>query len=159
MDLIGRNATTKNIEKTFSGENLYHKKKINDAIDICKANNNNLNNNKNIIPSGHSSIGHKNKSSFSNMNNKESNVGSTPSQNKEKLIRISEFIMEARGQNTNENKYSLNNSKDLINRLKNQALSLKSSITNKNQINIDINKNKVIGCFQFEDKENLLINI
>ena len=65
-------------------------------------------------------------------------------------------------QNKNENKYSLNNSKDLINRLKNQASSLKSSITNKNQINSNENnnnnKNKVISCFQFEDKENMSIN-
>jgi hypothetical protein len=67
--------------------------------------------------------------------------------------------MEAIGQNTNENKYSLNNSKDLINRLKNQALSLKSSITHKNQVNNNnLNKNKVINCFQFDDKENLYIN-
>ena len=159
MNSIGRNATNKNIEKTFSGDNLYHKKKINDVIDIRNANNNNLYNNKNIIPSGHSSIAHKNKSSFSNKDNRESNVGSTSPQNKEKLIRISEFKMETTGQNSNENKYSLNNSKDLINRLKNQAISLKSSITNKNQINNNNgNKNKVISCFQFEDKENLSIN-
>ena len=58
-------------------------------------------------------------------------------------------------QNKNDNKYSLNNSKDLINRLKNQSSSLKTSITNKNQIN---NNKKIVNCFQFEDKENSSIN-
>ena len=163
MNSLGRNIPNKNIEKTFSGDNLYHKKKINDAIDIYNNPINNENNNKNNnIPSGHSSIGHKNKSTFLNMAaGRGGNCGSTSPQNKEKLIRISEFKMEGVGQNTNENKYSLNNSKDLINRLKNQALSLKSSITNKNNVNNNINninKNKVINCFQFDDKENLSIN-
>ena len=140
---------------------MYHKKKINDAIDIYNNQNNNANNNKNnaIIPSGNSSIGHKTKSSFSNMANRGGSCGSTSPQSKEKLIRISEFKMEGIGQNTNENKYSLNNSKNLINRLKNQAFSLKNSITHKNQVNNNnINKNKVINCFQFDDKENLYIN-
>ena len=58
MNSLGRNIPNKNIEKTFSGENLYHKKKINDEIDI--------NNNKNNIPGGNSLIAHKLKSSFSN---------------------------------------------------------------------------------------------
>ena len=158
MNSLGRNLPNKNIEKTFSGENLYHKKKINDAIDLYKNQNNN-NKNNGMIPSGHSSIGHKTKSSFTNMAlNRAGNCGSTSPQNKEKLIRISEFKMDGVGQNTNENKYSLNNSKDLINRLKNQALSLKSSITNKNQVNNNICKNKMINYFQFEDKENLSVN-
>ena len=151
MNSLGRNPN-KNIEKTFSGDNLYHKKKINDAIDIC-----NINNNKNIIPTGQSSIGHNKKNSISNMGNRVGNGGTTSPQNKEKLIRISEFKMDPIIQNKNDNKYSLNNSKDLINRLKDQASSLKSSITNKNQVNNN-NKNKVINCFQFEDKENLSIN-
>ena len=173
VNSIGRNGQNKNIEKTFSGDNLYHKKKINDAIDIYNANNNINNNNKNI-PLGQSSMGHKMKSTFSNMTKGVNQDSKTSPQNKEKLIRISEFKMEPIGQinndNNNNNKHSLNNSKDLINRLKNQTLSLKTSITNKNQINNtnsnnannynnnNINKNKVISCFQFEDKENISIN-
>ena len=79
VNSLGRNLPNKNIEKTFSGDNLYHKKKINDAIDIYNNQNNNANNNKNngIIPSGNSSIGHKTKSSFSNMANRGGNCGST----------------------------------------------------------------------------------
>ena len=169
VNSIGRNGQNKNIEKTFSGDNLYHKKKINDAIDIYNVNNNINNNNKNI-PSGQLSIGHKMKSTFSNMAKGGNQDGTTSPQNKEKLIRISEFKMEPIGQSNNDNnKHSLNNSKDLINRLKNQALSLKTSITNKNAINNNtsntninnnnnLNKNKVISCFQFDDKENLSIN-
>ena len=149
MNSLGRNVPNKNIEKTFSGENLYHKKKINDEIDINNNINNNINN-KNNIPGGNSLIAHKLKSSFSNF----CKDGTTSPQNKEKLIRISEFKMEI-PQNKNENKYSLNNSKDLINRLKNQSSSLKTSIINKNQSN---NNKKNIGCFQLEDKENASIN-
>ena len=170
VNSIGRNGQNKNIEKTFSGDNLYHKKKINDAIDIYNVNNNINNNNKNI-PSGQSSIGHKMKSNISKGGNQDGTT--TSPQNKEKLIRISEFKMEPIGPNNNDNKHSLNNSKDLINRLKNQALSLKTSITNKNPINNtnsnntnntnntnnnNLNKNKVISCFQFDDKENVSIN-
>ena len=152
MNSLGRNAPNKNIEKTFSGDNLYHKKKINDPIDINNNINSNINNNnKNIIPTGHSSIAHKLKSSFSNF----CKDGATSPQNKEQLIRISEFKME-NPQNKNDNKHSLNNSKDLINRLKNQASSLKTSITNKNPVNN--NSNKITECFQFEEKENISIN-
>ena len=110
------------------------------------------------------------KSTFSNIAKGSNQDGTTSPQNKEKLIRISEFKMEPIGQNNNDNnKHLLNNSKDLINRLKNQALSLKTSITNKNAINNNtsnintnnnnnLNKNKDINCFQFDDKENLSIN-
>ena len=38
VNSIGRNAINKNVEKTFSGENLYHKKKINDSIENNKNN-------------------------------------------------------------------------------------------------------------------------
>ena len=36
----GRNNTNKNVEKTFSGDNLYHKKKITESIDNKHQNNN-----------------------------------------------------------------------------------------------------------------------
>ena len=36
MNSIGRNNSNNNVEKTFSGENLYHKKKINDSVDNNK---------------------------------------------------------------------------------------------------------------------------
>ena len=147
MNSLGRNQN-KNFEKTFSGDNLYHKKKMNEVVDIC-----NVNNNKNIIM-GKSSIEAKEKNSNPNFGTGMENDNTSYPNNKEKLIRISEFKIEPAIQNKNDNKYSLNNSKDLINRLKDQASSLKSSIINKNQIN---NKNKV-NCFQFEDKENLSIN-
>ena len=45
INAIGRNAPNKKIEKTLSGENLYHKKKINDSLE----NNNNMNNKKIIL--------------------------------------------------------------------------------------------------------------
>ena len=147
MNSLGRNQN-KNFEKTFSGDNLYHKKKMNEVVDIF-----NVNNNKNIIM-GKSSIEAKEKNSNPNFGTGMENDNTSYPNNKEKLIRISEFKIEPAIQNKNDNKYSLNNSKDLINRLKDQASSLKSSIINKNQIN---NKNKV-NCFQFEDKENLSIN-
>ena len=38
VNSIGRNVINKNVEKTFSGENLYHKKKINDSIENNKNN-------------------------------------------------------------------------------------------------------------------------
>ena len=161
MNSIGRNnPNNKNIEKTFSGDNLYHKKKITDVIDICNANNNIINNNKNGIPKGQSSIGHntnvmKNSTSKFSPSATVDNPSTTISpKNKERLIKISEFRFDV-AKNKNENKYSLNNSKDLINRLKNQASYLKTSITNKNHNN---NKTKVINCFQLDNKENLPIN-
>ena len=55
-----------------------------------------------------------------------------------KIIKISEFRFEQTTEdNKNENKNLLNNNKDLINRLKNQSCSLKPSIINKNQNNIN----------------------
>ena len=118
MNSIGRNSSNNNVEKTFSGENLYHKKKINDSVD----------NNKNTgIPTGY-----KLKNSNTNVTNKENEKIPSP-KHKEKLIRISEYrIEQAVDNNKNENKNSINNNIDLINRLKNQSCSLKSSITNKN---------------------------
>ena len=126
-------------------------------MDVCKENNNNNNNNnnnKNNAPSGHnSSMGHK-KSSFQNTG--ATGTGTTSPRSKEKLIRISEFKIEQSTQNQDQNnRLSANNSKDLINRLKNQTSYLKSSITNKNQMN---NKNKVINYFQLDEKENTSVN-
>ena len=156
MNSLGRNIPNKNIEKTFSGDNLYQKKKIKSSMEVCKENNNNINNNnnKNNVPSGHnSSLGHK-KNSFQNTG--ATGTGTTSPRNKEKLIRISEFKIEQSTQNQEQNnRLSANNSKDLINRLKNQTSYLKSSITNKNQIN---NKNKAINYFQLDEKENTSIN-
>ena len=159
---IGRNPPNNNVEKTFSDDNLYHKKKINESNSNDNANNNNINNNKNSgISTGlNSSNGHKLKNTLSSMgsritNNNTSNNGVSSPKNKEKLIRISEYKIDVIPQNKNETKYSLNNSKDVINRLKNQASLLKSSITNKNNIN---NKNKTMNHFQFDNKENLITN-
>ena len=125
-------------------------------MEVCKENNNNNNNNnnKNNVPSGHnSSLGHK-KNSFQNTG--ATGTGTTSPRNKEKLIRISEFKIEQSTQNPEQNnRLSVNNSKDLINRLKNQTSYLKSSITNKNQIN---NKNKAVNYFQLDEKENTSIN-
>ena len=160
---MGRNPANKSVEKTFSDDNLYHKKQINDSADNGNSNNNDMNNNKNSgIPTGlSSSNGHKLKSSLTNVGNRiidnNSNNVSSP-KNKEKLIKISEFKIDVVPQNKNDinnNKYSLNNSKDVINRLKNQPALLKSSITNKNIIN---NKNKTSNHFQFDNKENLIMN-
>ena len=54
------------------------------------------------------------KSTFSNIAKGSNQDGTTSPQNKEKLIRISEFKMEPIGQNNNDNnKHLLNNSKDL----------------------------------------------
>jgi cyclin B len=141
MNSIGRNGSNNNVEKTFSGENLYHKKKINDSVD----------NNKNTgIPTGY-----KLKNSNTNVTNKENEKIPSP-KHKEKLIRISEYrIEQAVDNNKNENKNSINNNIDLINRLKNQSCSLKSSITNKNQNNLS--KNKAINHI-FANKEILSIN-
>ena len=141
INSIGRNNANNNIEKTFSNENLYHKKKINDLIDNDK---------KDAIPTGC-----KLKNSNTNITNKESEKVPSP-KNKERLIKISEFkfdhIIE---ENKNENKNSLNNNKDLITRLKNQSCSLKPSIMNKNQNNI--NKGKAINHI-FANKEIISIN-
>ena len=146
----GRNNANKNVEKTFSGDNLYHKKKINESIDNKQQNN--------YAPSGP-------KLKQSNININKSNIENEkdkdkiPSpKNRDKLIRISEYRIEPvidSNNNKNENKNSLNNNKDLINRLKNQSCSLKSSITNKNQNNNS--KNKTINHI-FDAKEFLAIN-
>ena len=128
MTSIGRNVPNKNYERTLSGDNLYHKKKIKDTND-----NNNINSD--------ISTGPKLKSSNTNTTNKKSENENIPSPNKrEKLIRISELKVEqAVDNNKNEKKSSLNN-KELIDRLKNQSCSLKSSIINKYQNNILNNK-------------------
>ena len=110
-----------------------------------------MNNKKNSFISN----GTKLKNLDNNIINKESKNIPSPKK-REKLIRISEFKMEqSKNNGKNENTYSLNN-KDLINRLKNQSCSLKSSIVNKNQ-----NKNnhniKAINHI-FASKEILSIN-
>ena len=111
-----------------------------------------MNNNKNNgIP-----IGSKLRKSVTNIGNKENHKDNISSQKKkDKLIKISEYKIEQALQNKNENKYTLNNSKDIINRLKNHNSSLKSSIINKNDIN---NKNKILNNFHLENKENFSIN-
>ena len=146
----GRNNTNKTVEKTFSGDNLYHKKKISESIDNKHQNNNGTSisklkqSNTNII----------NKSNIENEKEKDKDKEKIPSpKNKDKLIRISEYKMEPMLDNNN-NKNE-NNNKDLINRLKNQSCSLKSSITNKNQSNNS--KNKTINHI-FDAKEFLAIN-
>ena len=157
---MGRNEQKKNIEKTFSGDNLHHQKKMSETMDIYKADkdsNNNKNKN-NIIPSSQNPtmVHHKLKSSFSGSGNA---VRTTSPQKKENLIRISEFKIDQPTQNQDKNnKNRINNNKDLINRLKKQSSYLKSSITNKNQINNNNSKNKVLTCFQFDEKENLSMN-
>ena len=84
------------------------------------------------------------KNSITNMGNiaQNKNEKDPSNKNKEKLIIISEFRIEpVLDNNKNENnKYVVNNSKDIINRLKNQSCFLKSSITNKNQNNYSKNK-------------------
>ena len=126
---------------------MHHKKNINNSVD-----DKNLNHNKNNgIPNGS-----KLRKSVTNIGNKENHKDNIPSQKKkDKLIKISEYKIEQALQNKNENKYTLNNSKDIINRLKNHNSSLKSSIINKNDIN---NKNKIINNFHLENKENFSIN-
>ena len=150
----GRNNANKNVEKTFSGDNLYHKKKINESIDNKQQNN--------YAPSGpklKQSNTNINKSNIENEKDKEKDKDKIPSpKNRDKLIRISEYRIEPvidSNNNKNENKNSLNNNKDLINRLKNQSCSLKSSIKNKNQNNNS--KNKTINHI-FDAKEFLAIN-
>ena len=144
----GRNNTNKTVEKTFSGDNLYHKKKISESIDNKHQNNNGTSisklkqSNTNII----------NKSNIENEKDKDKEKIPSP-KNKDKLIRISEYKMEPMLDNNNKNEN--NNNKDLINRLKNQSCSLKSSITNKNQSNNS--KNKTINHI-FDAKEFLAIN-
>ena len=146
----GRNIPNKiieKIEKTLSGNNLYHKKKKTTLMEKCKVNLDNNNNN---------NINKNNKSNFipvnQNLSTGYGNVKMTSPQ-KEKLIRISKFKIE-KSQNFNIN---INNNRDLINRLKNQSSYLKSSITNKDQIHYK-SKNKIISCFQLEEKENISIN-
>ena len=151
VNLNGRNPSNKNVEKTLSGENLYRKKKINESVE----------NNKNSEVTS----GPKLKSSMTNIGNrqhneidKEKEKENIPSpKNKDKLIRISEYKIEpVVDNNKNENKYSENNNKNLINRLKNQSCSLKSSITNKNQNNNN-SKSKAINHI-FDSKEILALN-
>ena len=146
----GRNNTNKTVEKTFSGDNLYHKKKISESIDN-KHQNNNGNSISKLKQSNTNII---NKSNIENEKEKDKDKEKIPSpKNKDKLIRISEYKMEPMLDNNN-NKNE-NNNKDLINRLKNQSCSLKSSITNKNQSNNS--KNKTINHI-FDAKEFLAIN-
>ena len=159
MSSMGRNEPNKNknIEKAFSGDSLYHHEKITEAMSIGKADydNSNNNNKNNIIPANqHPTISHKLKNSFSGSGD----TRTTSPQKKENLIRISEYKIDQPLQNQDKNnKNRVNNNKDLINRLKKQSSYLKSSITNKNQISNN-SKNKVLTCFQFEEKENLSMN-
>ena len=110
-----------------------------------------MNNKKNsFIPNGT-----KLKNLDNNIINKESKNIPSPKK-REKLIRISEFKMEqSKNNGKNENTYSLNN-KDLINRLKNQSCSLKSSIANKNQNNNNHNIKAINHIFT--SKEIISIN-
>ena len=108
----GRNNTNKTVEKTFSGDNLYHKKKISESIDNKHQNNNGTSisklkqSNTNII----------NKSNIENEKEKDKDKEKIPSpKNKDKLIRISEYKMEHMLDNNNKNE---NNNKEIINRLK-----------------------------------------
>ena len=152
MAANGRNNANKNVEKTFSGEHLYHKKKINESVDNKHQNNN--------APSmsklKQSNINITNKLNVENEKDKEKEKEKIPSpKNKDKLIRISEYKMEPMlDNNKNENKNNTNNT-DLINRIKEQSCSLKSSITNKNQSNNS--KNKTMNHI-FDAKEFLAIN-
>ena len=146
----GRNNANKNVEKTFSGDNLYHKKKINESIDNKQQNN--------YAPSGPKLKQSNTNINKSNIENEKDKDKIPSPKNRDKLIRISEYRIEPvidSNNNKNENKNSLNNNKDLINRLKNQSCSLKSSITNKNQNNNS--KNKTINHI-FDAKEFLAIN-
>jgi hypothetical protein len=155
MNSMGRNELNKNIEKAFSGDSIYHHEKMVETMDICKAGNNNNNNKNNIIPANQNpSIGHKLKNSFSGSGN----ARTKSPQKKENLIRISEYKIDQPLQNQDKNnKNRINNNRDLINRLKKQSSYLKSSITNKNKINNNC-KNKILTCFQFDEKENLSMN-
>ena len=110
-----------------------------------------MNNKKNSFISN----GTKLKNLDNNIINKESKNIPSPKK-REKLIRISEFKMEqSKNNGKNQNTYSLNN-KDLINRLKNQSCSLKSSIVNKNQNNNNHNIKAINHIFA--SKEILSIN-
>ena len=122
------------------------KKNVSNSID------NNMKNNKiNGIPTGY-----KLKKSATNIGNKLNNEKSIPSQSKKnKLIKISEYKIEPSIQSKDENKYIINNSKDILNRLKNQSSFLKSSINKQNNNN---NKNKSMNNYQLENKENIQIN-
>ena len=155
MNSMGRNEPNKNIGKAFSGDSLYHHEKIKEKMDICKADYDNDNNKNNNIPTNQNpTIGHKLKNSFSGSGNERT---SSPKK-KEQLIRISEYRIDQPAQNQDKNsKNRITNNKDLINRLKKQSSYLKSSITNKNQINNN-SKNKVLTCCQLEEKENLSMN-
>ena len=143
---IGRNNINKIAQKTFSGDNFNRKKSVSNSID------NNMKNNKiNGIPTGY-----KLKKSATNIGNKVNNEKSIPSQSKKnKLIKISEYKIEPSIQSKDENKYIINNSKDILNRLKNQSSFLKSSINKQNNNN---NKNKSMNNYQLENKENIQIN-
>ena len=126
---------------------MHHKKNINNSVDDKNLNNKKIKG----IPSEN-----KLKKSVTNIGSKEIHKDNIPSQKKkDKLIKISEYKIEQSLQNKNENKYTLNNNKDIIDRLKNQNSSLKSSMINKNGIN---NKNKNINIFHLENKENYSIN-
>ena len=103
----GRNNTNKTVEKTFSGDNLYHKKKISESIDNKHQNNNGTSisklkqSNTNII----------NKSNIENEKEKDKEKIPSP-KNKDKLIRISEYKMEPmldNNNNKNENNNKNNN--------------------------------------------------
>ena len=155
VNSMGRNEPNKNIGKAFSGDSLYHHEKIKEKMDICKADYDNDNNKNNNIPTNQNPIiGHKLKNSFSGSGNERT---SSPKK-KEQLIRISEYRIDQPAQNQDKNsKNRITNNKDLINRLKKQSSYLKSSITNKNQINNN-SKNKVLTCCQLEEKENLSMN-
>ena len=143
---IGRNNINEIAQKTFSGDNFNRKKNVSNSID------NNMKNNKiNGIPTGY-----KLKKSATNIGNKLNNEKSIPSQSKKnKLIKISEYKIEPSIQSKDENKCMINNSKDILNRLKNQSSFLKSSINKQNNIN---NKNKSMNNYQLENKENIQIN-
>ena len=143
---IGRNNINKIAQKTFSGDNFNRKKNVSNSID------NNMKNNKiNGIPTGY-----KLKKSATNIGNKVNNEKSIPSQSKKnKLIKISEYKIEPSIQSKDENKCMINNSKDILNRLKNQSSFLKSSINKQNNNN---NKNKSMNNYQLENKENIQIN-
>ena len=154
---MGRNEPNKNIGKAFSGDSLYHHEKIKEKMNICKAdydNDNDNNKNNNIPTNQNPTLGHKFKNSFSGSGKERT---SSP-QKKEQLIRISEYRIDQPAQNQGKNnKNRITNNKDLINRLNKQSAYLKSSITNKNQINNN-SKNKVLTCCQLEEKENLSMN-
>ena len=143
---IGRNNINEIAQKTFSGDNFNRKKNVSNSID------NNMKNNKiNGIPTGY-----KLKKSATNIGNKVNNEKSIPSQSKKnKLIKISEYKIEPSIQSKDENKCMINNSKDILNRLKNQSSFLKSSINKQNNNN---NKNKSMNNYQLENKENIQIN-